>query len=71
MPHASQFITPVPKSPFDEIGTDELNRITSEVVLGEKPAIPDTAATAQIRRQIEREVADAKRSGREVSMICD
>jgi len=58
-----------PKPVEKALDTGTLNRITREVIAGAPPATPDTPKMAELRKELEVEVAQAKKDGLVIDMV--
>lgn len=51
------------ESPKEDLGIEDYNRITKEIVLGLAPAVPDGPEAAEFRRKVTKEVEEARAKG--------
>jgi len=58
-----------PKPVEKAMDTGTLNRITKEVIAGAPPATPDTPQMAELRKELEVEVAQAKKDNIIIDMV--
>lgn len=58
-----------PKPPEPALDTDVLNRIAREVTMNLQPAVPDTPKMAELRKELEPEIAQAIKDGLMIDMV--